>query len=220
MARNEGSKMPRPGFLVTFEGIEGSGKSTQVDRLADHLKRMGREVLKTREPGGTPIGDRVRSILLDPTHEEMSPKTELYLILASRAQHVAQVIRPAISGGKIVLCDRFIHATIAYQGYGRGLRADFVEAACVPASDRVSPRVVFLLDVDVATAMKRLAHRGPMNRIDREAIGFHEQVRKGYLKMASRHHRLIRKIDASQPIDVVAQAIQKGIHPYLAVRHV
>jgi len=216
----ERPNQPSPGFLVTFEGIEGSGKSTQLGLLADHLIGRGQRVLKTREPGGTLLGDRVRSLLLDPAFPKIVPKAELYLILASRAQHVAEVIRPAILEGRIVLCDRFIHATIAYQGYGRGLEIDFVEAASLPASDQVTPRLVFLLDLDVSVALDRLAQRGQMNRIDRERAEFHESVRRGYLLMAEKAPRTFRRIDAARPFDVVAQEIQKEFHNRLDPQHV
>jgi dTMP kinase len=197
------------GFLVTFEGIEGSGKSTQLDLLADYLIQKGRAVLKTREPGGTPIGNAVRSILLDPTRSEMTAETELYLILAGRAQHVTQVIRPAIAEGQIVLCDRFFHTTVAYQGYGRGLPIDFVETTALSGAGGLMPRIAFFLDLDVRLALSRLAQRGALNRIDREAAAFHERVREGYIAFAQKHKEITRTVDGSRPAEAVAREIRR-----------
>ena len=199
----------RPGFLVTFDGIEGSGKSTQLELLAEYLAAKGRPVLKTREPGGTSIGNAIRAILLDPSRADMVPKAELFLILASRAQHIAEVIRPAIAEGKIVLCDRFVHATIAYQGYGRGLASSFVESMAGHAAESIRPRVTFLLDLDVSIALDRLASRGELSRIDRETLAFHGRVREGYLKIANKFKRITRRIDAARPIEAVAQEIRE-----------
>jgi dTMP kinase len=199
----------RPGFLVTFEGIEGSGKSTQLELLADDLVAKGHPVLKTREPGGTPIGNTIRAILLDPARAEMVPKAELFLILASRAQHIVEVIRPAIAEGKIVLCDRFVHATIAYQGYGRGLPPSFVESMARHAAESLRPRVTFLLDLEVSIALDRLARRGELSRIDRETLAFHGRVREGYLKIANKLKRITRRIDAARPVEAVAREIRE-----------
>lgn len=201
----------RLGSLLTFEGIEGSGKSTQMDLLADYLSQKGYAVLKTREPGGTPIGNAVRAILLDPAFGEMTARAELYLILAARAQHLAEVIRPAIASGTIVLCDRYLHSTMAYQGYGRGLNLRQVRSAINQATDRLMPRIAFFLDVSVSVAMRRLASRGKLNRIDREAVAFHERVRKGYIQISRQLKKTTRRIDGNRPVEEVAREIRRFV---------
>jgi dTMP kinase len=139
----------------------------------------------------------------------MTAETELYLILAARAQHVTQVIRPAIAEGKIVLCDRFFHTTVAYQGYGRGLSIDVVETTALSAAGGLMPRIAFFLDLDVRIALARLARRGALNRIDREAIAFHERVREGYIAVAQKYKEITRTIDGSRPGEAVAGEIRR-----------
>src|SRR5512145_1232018 len=137
-----------PGLFITFEGIEGSGKSTQISLLRDHLIRMGRDVVLTREPGGTPIGDQVRKVLLDPANKALDPTAELMLYAASRAQHLREVIRPALASGAVVLCDRFSDATLAYQGYGRGLSVPVIEELDRIVTSGLKPDLTILFDID------------------------------------------------------------------------
>lgn len=201
-------KKNRSGALITFEGIEGSGKSTQLELFAEYLVQKGYSVVKTREPGGTIVGNALRVILLDPTHAKMTPMTELFVILASRAEHIAQLIKPAIADGKIVLCDRFYHATLAYQGYGRGLNRTFIEDLSRSVTHTIAPQITFLLDVKVSTAMARLARRGSKNRLDQETIAFHKRVHMGYLSLWKKSKRSIKKIEGDRSIEEVARKIQ------------
>ncbi len=202
------------GVFVTFEGIEGSGKSTQIYMLADYLRTAGRSVRLTREPGGTPIGDRIRKILLDPGSRP-DPKTELLLYAASRAQHLSEVILPGLEAGEIVLCDRFSDATIAYQGYGRGLdRAVIYELDRIVTSG-LKPHLTILLDIDARKGLERARSRNSTEGLEAEArfenedISFHERVRAGYLALAGQEPERIRIVDASRSPEDVHREIRK-----------
>jgi dTMP kinase len=192
------------GRFLTFEGIEGSGKSTQIVLLANHLKMIGMQVVLTREPGGTPIGDQVRRILLNPEHTEIDPKAELLLYAAGRAQHLHEVILPALSRGAVVLCDRFSDATLAYQGYGRGLDIEMIRALdLMVTSPEARPSLTILFDIDAASGIAR-AHRRNANegleaeaRFENEELVFHERVRQGYLALSRQEPDRIRIVDAS-----------------------
>jgi dTMP kinase len=199
-----------PGIFITFEGIEGSGKSTQLARLASRLRLQGRAVETTREPGGTIMGDKIRSLLLDVRHTDLRPKAELLLYLAGRSQHLQTVIQPNLAKGMIILCDRFSDATIAYQGFGRGLRKspDF-QRLIRYAADGLQPDLTLLLDLDPRTALARVANRGEINRIDRETLTFHTRVRRGYRELARRAPRRITVINAKRPEDDVAGQIER-----------
>ena len=171
------------GLFITFEGIEGSGKSTQIALLADYLASLGKSIALTREPGGTLIGDQIRKILLDPVHTMLSPAAELLLYAASRAQHLAEVISPALTAGRIVLCDRFSDATIAYQGYGRGLDLEMIYSLDQMVTARLVPDLTVLLDIDVVAGLKRAQLRNSSSglegeaRFEQEDIAFHTRVR-------------------------------------------
>ncbi|MGB8267684.1 MAG: dTMP kinase [Candidatus Velthaea sp.] len=191
-------------MLITFEGIEGSGKSTLIATLASDLRERGVPVLVTREPGGTPLGDAVRTIFLDP-RIRIDPLTEALLINAARAQHVSEVIGPALKAGRIVLCDRFFDATIAYQGFGRGLDVELLLELCLIATQRIAPDLTFVLDVTPEISAARVAERGASDRLEREGIGFHHRVREGYLQLAERFGRM-HVIDATQSPESVAAA--------------
>jgi dTMP kinase len=179
-------------LFVAVEGIEGSGKSTLVDGLAGALRADGYEVIVTREPGGTAIGNAVRAIFLDPTLR-MEPLTESLLVNAARAEHVKDVIRPALDAQRIVLCDRFVDSTLAYQGFGRGLPLEKLRAICDAATGGLEPDLVLLLDVPVSVARKRLGERShAADRIEREDDDFHERVRRGFLELAkSPQHEIL-----------------------------
>lgn len=194
------------GLFITFEGIEGSGKSTQARLLAGWLGSSGREVILLREPGGTPLGERVRQILLNGETRALSPWAELFLYEACRAELVKEVIAPALREGKTVVCDRFTDSTLAYQGYARGLSIDEVEAANRAAAAGLAPDVTFLIDCPVETGLKRAWSRieskggDREDRFEKEAVAFHEAVRKGYLDIASREPERLRIVDGTGEI--------------------
>ena len=191
--------------LVTFEGIEGAGKSTLIAALAADARTRGETVLATKEPGGTPLGDAVRRLFVDPAFA-IDPLAEVMLVNASRAQLVADVIGPALKTGTTVLCDRFFDATVAYQGYGRGLDIEGLLEICLAATQRIAPNLTFLLDIPVALSRERVAARGGADRLEREGEAFHARVREGYLQMAKRFPR-IHILDGTAPAaDVLAAA--------------
>jgi dTMP kinase len=176
------------GTFLTFEGIEGSGKSTQAALLKDFLEERGLDVLVTREPGGSPIGEQIRSILLDPDNRGMVPLAELLLYEASRCQHVEAVIRPALEDGKTVICDRFFDASTAYQGYARGLGIEMVEELNLVATGGRKPDLTVVLDL-------------PVDRIESEAVEFHERVRQGYLRIADGEPDRVKVVNATGSVD-------------------
>jgi dTMP kinase len=204
------------GLLITFEGIEGSGKSTQLERLANWLRNDHLlPVSTTREPGGTKMGDKLRDLLLDLHHTDLRPKAELFLYLAGRSQHLQTVIQPHLAQGTILLCDRFSDATVAYQGYGRRLLSPVFSRMVDYAADHLQPDLTLLLDLDPRTALSRVNDRGTPNRLDRETLAFHTRVRRGYLEMARRARRRIAVIDARPSEDAVAGQIQQIVLPRL-----
>ncbi len=183
-------------LFITFEGIEGSGKTTQIKKLREYLESTGRPVLATREPGGTPLADRIRDLILSNRSEKVNPKAELFLYLASRAQHVHSVIKPALRQGLTVICDRFADATIAYQGYGRELDLDFLENLNQYATGGLKPDLTVLIDLPAREGLSRVSRaRGEMDRLESEGIEFHEKVRRGYLELASREPERIFVVD-------------------------
>jgi len=195
--------------LITFEGIEGSGKSTHLRHVAAHLRAAGHAVVETREPGGTPAGDAIRRLLLGPERVPLAPLTELFLYCADRTQHVAQVIRPALDAGRIVLCDRFSDSTIAYQGHGRGLDLDAVHALDARARAGVVPWLTVLLDCPVDEGLRRARGRaGPGDRFEEEVRTFHERVRAGFLALAAAEPARFCVIDSTPPAaDVQARVV-------------
>jgi len=206
------------GFFLSFEGIEGCGKTSQLHRLARRLRTLGYQVVETREPGGTPISEQIRTILLDPQNRAMASRCELLLYLASRAQHVAETIRPALEKGAVVLCDRFADATMAYQGYGRGLGPTTVARLNRFATAGLAPDLAILLDVPVAVGLSRKRRAGGLDRLDREHPSFHEAVRRGYLRIARQNPRRVRVVDGTASEDVVAHAIDQIVQPRLRAR--
>lgn len=197
------------GKFITLEGPEGSGKSTHARLLADQLRAAGHPVIMTREPGGTPLGESIRGLLQHDTGgEEMAAETELLLFMASRAQLASQVIRPALVKGFCVVCDRFADSTTAYQGYARGGDVEKILALSDLATGGLAPDLTILLDVEVKAAFERLHRRNLRNgvekdRIEREALAFHERVRCGYLDLARRWPERIRVVDAARDTDAV-----------------
>ena len=200
-------------FFLTIEGGEGAGKSSLIEHLSAFFFKKGFDVVTTREPGGAPLGEKVRALLLDSVLQgKIAARAELLLFLAARAQHVEEVIDPALAQGKVVICDRFHDSTIAYQGMGRGLGFKGVEQLCLFASQGLVPDLTLFLDVEpqVGLARAHAAHKGSgPDRIESEEIGFHDCVRRGFLLLAEQYPQRITRLDASQQAaDVVRQAIE------------
>lgn len=171
-------------MFLTVEGIEGSGKSTLLSGLSERLRSGGREIFVTREPGGTPVGDAIRAIFLDRS-VSIAPLTEALLVNAARAQHVADAIRPELAAGRIVLCDRFVDSTLAYQGYGRGLDLQVLRGLCDVATGGLEPDLTFVLDLPVEASRERTGSRGrAVDRLEAEDDAFHERIRNGFLQLA------------------------------------
>ncbi len=204
-------------LFITFEGVEGSGKTTQIQRLKKYLTQKGIPCKVTREPGGCPIGEKVRKILLNPDHREMVPMSELLLYEAARAQHVKEVIEPFLKKGGVVLCDRFSDATIAYQGYGRKIDVKWIERLNHLSSLGIKPDVTFLLDCPSDVGLKRALKRNRTlkqekeERFEKEKIQFHQRVRKGYLAIAKKEPRRVKVIDTRQGEDKVFEKIRKNV---------
>jgi dTMP kinase len=191
--------------LVTFEGIEAAGKSTLIAALHEELTTRGNVVIVTREPGGTPLGDALRAVFLDPGLA-LDPIAEVMLLNASRAQLVADVIAPALKARSVVLCDRFFDATVAYQGYGRGLNVESLLEICLTATHRIAPDLTFLIDIPVELSQARLRARGGADRLEREGTDFHIRVRDGYLALAERFSNRYVVLEGTEPPGVLAAA--------------
>ena len=197
--------MGDPGRLIAFEGVEGAGKSTQLELLRRVLEGRGREVVVTREPGGTPAGERVRSVLLDP-EVELHPRAEALLFAAARAELVEAVIRPALERGAVVLCDRYLDSSLAYQGAARGLGQGPVEEVNRFATGGLLPDLVVLLDLDPASGLRRRA--GALDRIEAQDLGFHRRVRQAFRDLAAADPARFSMVDAATPVPEVADQIQ------------
>ena len=211
------------GLLFTFEGGEGAGKTTLIDELARRLASEGYSTLKTREPGGTHVGELIRTMLLEhsSTHP-LTPHAELCLFLASRAQHIAEVIVPALENRKIVLCDRFNDSTIAYQGYARHLGADEVAHFCRFISGKVQPDLTFYLDIDPKVGLMRARRDQPnqagargYDRIESEDLAFHQTIRDAFLHIHSQEPKRVIRLDAAQPPGFIADEVMKRIRTQL-----
>jgi dTMP kinase len=209
------------GLFITFEGIEGSGKSTQIVLLANYLREQNRPVTLTREPGGTAIGDQVRKILLDPANHQLVPRAELLLYGAARAQHLEELILPELTAGRTVLCDRFSDATLAYQGFGRRLDQDIIGALDRIVTGGLRPDATILLDIDAATGLSRARGRNRTRgleseaRFENEELAFHERVRQGYRTIAEGEPDRFRVIQAAATPDVIQSAIRRIVDDLL-----
>jgi dTMP kinase len=206
--------------FITFEGIDGSGKTTQMQLLAERLRRLGKEVVETVEPGGTAVGEQIRRILLDPGNQGILPTAELFLFFASRAQNVEQRILPAISAGQIVLCHRFTDSTLAYQGHARGLGEVAVLTLDRIASRGLAPDFTILIDVDVDIGLARARGRnagtaGTETRMDDQSIEFHRKVRAAYLDLAKKHAARFRVIDGRGTPESVAARVWESVAAYV-----
>lgn len=205
------------GYFITFEGVEGCGKTTQIRLLAEQLIALGFETTLTREPGGCPIADKIRTILLDAENRAMSPMTELMLYAAARAQHVSEIIVPALNNGRIVLCDRFCDATIAYQSFGRGIDRKVIDTLNAHACQGVAPDLTVLIDCDPGIGLERARQRiemtsGPREeRFELEALAFHQRVRSGYRSIADIEPERFVVVDGTGTVEEIASKISAQI---------
>ncbi|MCG0277356.1 MAG: dTMP kinase [Thermanaeromonas sp.] len=206
------------GIFITFEGPDGAGKTTQLNLLADYLRKAGHRVLSTREPGGTPLAEEIRGLLLSPWVEEIHGLTEVFLYAASRVQHVREKILPALAEGKIVLCDRFTDSTLAYQGYGRGIELDFLRKLNYLATGGLKPALTLLLDLPPEEGLcrgKKGKEGTARDRLELQDLDFHRRVREGFLELARQEPERIRVIDARQPVEKVFAEVLAYIAPWL-----
>jgi dTMP kinase len=208
------------GLFITFEGMDGSGKTTQMHRLAARLGAMGRTVLETAEPGGTPIGMKIRRILLDSANQELSPSAELLLYFASRAQNVDQWIRPALARGEVVLADRFTDSSLVYQGRGRGLGAEQVMALDRIACRGLKPRLTILVEIDAETSLARARARNAAEphcetRMDDQSLEFHRAVYEAYRALAASEPERVKVVDGRSPMDALEQRVWEMVSPYV-----
>lgn len=196
-------------MFITLEGPDGSGKTSQVPLLAESLRKHGYDVLTTREPGGTPIGDQIRQVLFDLKNKNMHPRTEILLFQASRAQHVEEVIRPALAVGKVVVCDRFADSTLAYQGYGHRVDLNALSEIVYFATGGLKPDLTLFLDISVKEGLKRRTEGGDWNRLDDYDVEFHQRVHDGYTKMIVADPQRWAVVNAARSADEVAADLQK-----------
>jgi len=207
------------GTFITFEGIDGSGKSTQLRLVSNYLKEQGADLLVTREPGGTTIGLRLRAALLD-ANEEVDPLTELLVFAADRAQHVRRVLRPALENGQIVISDRYADATVAYQGAGRGFNPELVSEIVRLATEGLKPELTLLFDVTVAESTTRTTRRSNArrDRLDIERSDFHQRVRDAYLEIAAAEPERVKVIDSSGPVEITQERVRSILISFLQSR--
>ncbi|OGC07748.1 dTMP kinase [candidate division WOR-1 bacterium RIFOXYA2_FULL_36_21] len=192
-------------MFITFEGCEGSGKSTQIKLLEDYIKSIGKEVIITKEPGGSNLGEEIRKILFNYESEILA---EIFMFAADRVEHVEKVIKPALANGKVVLCDRYIDSTLAYQLGGRGLPEDLVRYINWISSRGIIPDLTILLDIPAKKGLERAKKRGAVNRFENEILAFHERVREKYEELEENDQKRIKKINAQMPIEEVAEKIK------------
>lgn len=202
------------GFFITLEGGEGAGKSTQIKLLADRLRQSGREVVTTREPGGTPEAEKIRDLLVHRDGGEWTPMAEILLFFAARNMHVETLIRPALAAGKIVISDRFTDSTRAYQSYGHGIDPDLIESLVRVSLQNFEPDLTFILDLDVKTGLARAGKRltgeeSGEDRFEQLDTAFHERLRRGYLEIAERNPERCVVVDAARPVGEIADSLAR-----------
>jgi dTMP kinase len=202
------------GIFITIEGMDGSGKSTQIELLKEFLTGQGRKVILTREPGGTRISEKIRDLLLDTENEEMKEETEILLYAASRAQHVREVIMPGLSDGNIIICDRYYDSSFAYQGYGRVMNLDFIKAANKFAIESARPDLTLFLDISPDKSKKRISDRAN-DRLENEDRSFHKRVYDGFNKLIEDEPERIKRINADRDIKAIAEDIKKAVQKKL-----
>lgn len=195
-------------MFITLEGVEGVGKTTQLDYIADYIRSKGRELVITREPGGTPVGEDVRTLLLDNKHKGMAADTELLLMFAARAEHIAKVIKPALASGKIVLCDRFTDASYAYQGLGRNIPSHRIDQIKDLVLGDLKPDLTVLLDAPVEVGLERAAKRSEKDRFESEALNFFEAVRNCYLTIAAQEPHRVKIVNAALNLEAVTAQVR------------
>lgn len=200
--------------FITIEGIEGTGKSTIIPWIIDYIKSHKHTVLQTREPGGTLIAEKIRQIVLANESEEITKQAELLLMFAGRSQHIENVIKPALNRGEWVVSDRFVDASYAYQGYGRGVDLNWIEKLDHFVCESFKPNLTILLDVPIEVALSRIKNRGGLDRIEKEKIEFFDRVRQGYLERALHFPTRIKVIDASKDLEVVRNEIWQCLEQY------
>lgn len=205
------------GVLITFEGSEGSGKSTQIELARRYLRRKKKSVLFVREPGGVKISERIRHILLDTGNVQMSSECETLLYMAARAQLVEEVIAPALKKGKVVLCDRFLDSTVAYQGYGNGVDVKMIKDIGRFATRAIRPDITFFFDIEAKKGLSRIKGR-PKDRIERRAVAYHNKVRQGYVRIARQEPRRVKMINANQPKEEIFGIVKEHLDRLLKVR--
>jgi dTMP kinase len=202
-------------MFISLEGIEGSGKTTQIDQMVSYLESRGKSCIATREPGGTDIGRQIRAILLDPRSRALDSRTEMLLYVADRAQHLRETIEPHLEAGQVVICDRYFDATLVYQGYGRGLDCDMIQSLHQLICDNRMPDITLLLDLNPETGLERAWRQirgggrvGDETRFEQEALDFHQRIRAGYLDLAARDPQRFRVVDASGDVSSVWNQIR------------
>jgi dTMP kinase len=206
----------KKGLFITFEGLDGSGKTTQIKLLYDYLKERGLDVVTTVEPGGTEIGRKIRKIILDKDNHEMSYKTETFLFLASRAELVSKVISPALSKGRIVICDRFFDSTIVYQGIARGLGVDRILDMSLWAAGGIAPDLTFLLSIKADKGKKRMDRASKeRDRMELEKDNFRKKIYEGYLRIAKRYRDRFMVIDGEKDIEKIFEEVKRRVEKYL-----
>jgi len=203
----------KKGLFITFEGCEGSGKTTQAKKLCSYLNKKHYKCILTREPGGTIISEKIRRILLNKNHSSLHPRTELFLYLASRAQHTKEVILPALKKGKVVICDRYTDSSLAYQGVARNLSIEIVEKLNRLATEELLPDITFLIDINPREGLKRVKGK---DRIENEKTIFHNKVRRAYLNIARDEKNRVRLIDGSRSKNEIFQEILSAIKSHLS----
>lgn len=203
------------GFFITVEGMDGCGKTTQINNMVEYLKQQGFDVVTTREPGGTRVGEKIREVLLDPGNKGMNIVTELMLYAAARAELVESLIKPAVEQGKVVLCDRFVDSSIAYQGFGRNLGIKAVEEVNSHAMQGCKPDLTLFFDISPQEVIIRKTRSEQGDRIESEAIEFHNRVYEGYLKIAERDKERVKKINARKSVEEVSDEVKKCLDLYI-----